>query len=77
MAPTLIHNEYMLIISVFFVHSSYGPMFGVGADLCIVNHCNTGMECYSNLSYNYNDPNLIHNQYCNIPHNHSGPQTYP
>lgn len=47
----------MLIISVIFAPFSYGPMFGAGADLCIANHCNTGMECYSNLPHSYDGPN--------------------
>ena len=32
---------------------SFGPVFGAGADLCIADNCNTGMESYSNLPHSY------------------------
>ena len=31
-------------------------MFGAGADLCISNGCDAGMQCYSNLPHSYGGP---------------------
>ena len=32
---------------------SYGPIFGAGADLSVASHCQSGMECYSNMPHTY------------------------
>ena len=49
----LYKDNMFLSIIVFPFSSSYGPVFGAGADLSVASHCQSGMECYSNLGHSY------------------------
>jgi hypothetical protein len=39
-----------------YCNSNYGPIFGVGIDLCIADKSNTNITSYSNLGYSYTHP---------------------
>ena len=54
--------QWICFDNAIYYHSSYGPTFGSGHDLYIVNGCksNTSSYCYSNYSYGfYNSYNWI------------------
>jgi hypothetical protein len=47
-----------------FCYSSYGPLFGGGADICVADGCNNSTSSYTNLGGSYaNDTGIAGNQF--------------
>ena len=48
------HQHSLRVIA---ISSSFGPIFGAGADLSISSECNENSDSYSNFPHSYGEPN--------------------